>query len=114
MTVDSKRCSKCGEVKPLSEFCKSSRAKDGLSGRCRGCSSEYARMDHINNPEKRGEYYAKNSKHILEKSREYYANNREQVIESGRKYRADNAEKIKETKRRHYSQHRFTTWRHKR
>lgn len=34
-----KQCNLCKEVKELSLFCKKSRNKDGLSLRCKGCSS---------------------------------------------------------------------------
>jgi len=36
-----KRCSKCGEVKVLSEFNKSARAKDGLQSQCKGCDKRW-------------------------------------------------------------------------
>lgn len=36
-----KKCTKCGKKKPLSEFCKSTRFKDGLSYTCKKCQKAY-------------------------------------------------------------------------
>lgn len=38
-----KRCSRCGKMRPLSEFSGRSASKDGLSFMCRDCASEYQR-----------------------------------------------------------------------
>jgi hypothetical protein len=34
---DTKKCSGCGQVKPVSEFDKQKQCKDGISGRCKQC-----------------------------------------------------------------------------
>jgi len=41
MEQDLRVCSKCKEVKPIKEFSKDRRAKDGYHNRCRGCDSLY-------------------------------------------------------------------------
>lgn len=41
-----KVCSRCKETKPVSEFGKSSKAKDGLQWHCRTCKSELHRLNH--------------------------------------------------------------------
>lgn len=38
MSEETKKCSKCGEVKPLSEFHKFKHSKDGLKPRCKPCN----------------------------------------------------------------------------
>lgn len=38
-----KRCLKCGEMRPLSDFDKDSRNSDGLATRCKHCRREYQR-----------------------------------------------------------------------
>jgi hypothetical protein len=38
-----KRCTKCGEIKPLSEFGNHRLTKDGLAYRCKQCAREHAR-----------------------------------------------------------------------
>lgn len=35
--ITTKRCAKCGEVKPVSEFYKSKESKDGLQSYCKEC-----------------------------------------------------------------------------
>jgi len=40
MSMESKRCSKCGEIKPVSEFSKNKSKKDGLQDWCKTCLNE--------------------------------------------------------------------------
>jgi len=40
-----KRCSKCGEEKPVSEFYRDARARDGLKSRCKECYDAARRPD---------------------------------------------------------------------
>ncbi len=42
MPMDKKRCARCGEDKPLSEFHRNSRSRDGLHSYCRKCNTEKA------------------------------------------------------------------------
>ena len=39
--TETKKCSKCGRILPVDEFSKYNKAKDGLQGYCRECSSKY-------------------------------------------------------------------------
>lgn len=39
--MDTKRCSKCREVKSISEFGKDRGSKDELHSRCKECDKEY-------------------------------------------------------------------------
>lgn len=41
--ADSKTCTKCGETKPLDEFGRYAKSRDGLNTSCRECKSEYDR-----------------------------------------------------------------------
>lgn len=43
MKEDEKRCSKCGETKPLDEFYKDKTAKGGYRYNCKGCCKAYER-----------------------------------------------------------------------
>ena len=36
-----KRCGECGETKPLTEFNRSSKGKDGYQWKCRACYKSY-------------------------------------------------------------------------
>ena len=45
MTQQSKKCSKCGETKPTTDFCIVKRNKDGLNMYCRACMfKRYAKL----------------------------------------------------------------------
>jgi hypothetical protein len=39
--LSTKRCTKCGKEKPVSEFYKNNHVKDGLSLQCKGCAKSY-------------------------------------------------------------------------
>lgn len=39
-----KLCSKCHHFKPLSEFYKDNRNRDGLKSQCKGCHNHYKRL----------------------------------------------------------------------
>lgn len=52
--METKKCSCCGETKPVSEFHKHPKTKDGLNGRCKACRKEY-------NKEHYKEYYKTNA-----------------------------------------------------
>lgn len=88
-----KRCSKCGEVKPLEDYNRRKASADGRQSKCRDCSNAYYRAWHTANREYRAEYdrawYQANS----ERKRAYYQANREQYAEYGRAYRQANPDK---------------------
>ena len=49
---NSKKCSKCLELKKLSDFNKNKNKKDGLSSLCKLCHKDYRRNHYLNNKEK--------------------------------------------------------------
>ena len=51
MSKKLKQCSRCKISKPLSEFTKGSRYKDGLKTWCKSCVKEYGRLRHIEKKE---------------------------------------------------------------
>jgi 5-methylcytosine-specific restriction endonuclease McrA len=55
-----KRCSRCGETKPHSEFHKQKRSRDGLQSYCRECTKAYAKA-----------HYEANAEQIKAKNRAY-------------------------------------------
>ena len=61
-----KKCSKCGEIKELSEFNKCKSFKDGHQYSCRLCSKKH---------------YASNRERRLVSMKEYYENNKEKLLE---------------------------------
>ena len=64
--MTTKECTKCGEVKPLSEYSKCNRYKDNHETFCRGCVKAKSREWYIKNKQKRLQqsklWYDKNKK----------------------------------------------------
>lgn len=83
-----KRCTKCGEIKPLSEFHKCKIFKDGLSYTCKLCKKEYNKA--LNQTPEKKEYDKRYFK-------EYYKDplNKAKQKEHLRKYTKENPEKRK-------------------
>lgn len=81
-----KQCTKCKETKPLTEFNKNKKTKDGLQFRCKLCRNEYYRKYNLENKQK--------IKQIQQKWRE---ENKEWVKSNNKKYYKENKEKIKES-----------------
>jgi hypothetical protein len=76
---EAKRCSKCGEEKPLREFSKSATAKDGLQSRCRQCAADYSRE------------WAVANRHLTQAAgRKHRAANPGYATERTRRWREDN------------------------
>lgn len=90
-----KKCTKCGESKDESCFCKRLKSHDGLALVCRQCASEWHRN-----------YYNANTSEINEHNRNYYKANAAKTNEHNRNYQKDNAAKISELKRKYYAEHR--------
>jgi hypothetical protein len=110
---ESKTCTRCGESKPLTEFYKWKRSKDGLTAGCKECiraaRREYVaehheevnaslRAWHQGNREKAvarlRDYWAENAERLREQKREHYAANRERILEDTRKYAERNPQKM--------------------
>jgi len=72
-----KRCSKCGEVKPVGEFGKSKVSKNGLQSRCKECFKKY----YEENKEKIAEYRENNKEHCAEYQKKYNEDNKEKIAE---------------------------------
>ena len=86
-----KTCTKCLIEKPLDEFYKRIRSKDGLSSRCKICTKGDVRQ-----------YYAENSEKATAQKREYNAANRDKIAERKRAARKANPEKEREHWRKWY------------
>jgi hypothetical protein len=52
-SIEAKNCSKCGELKPLTEYTKHQTGKDGLYSQCKPCFAAYAREHYEKNKERR-------------------------------------------------------------
>lgn len=75
MTI-TKTCSKCGKIKPINDFYKRKRSKDGASAWCKKCCSAWATEHYQWNKEKideqHAEYRLKNYEQIRAHQKEYY------------------------------------------
>ena len=96
MNTETKTCSKCGEEKPLDEFCRHKGRKDGLSSECKACCVARSVARRKNNPEicKKNDrlYRARHPEKMKAQTRRYYLNNKEacyQRSQSGRKKSRD-------------------------
>jgi len=89
-----KVCNKCKEYKPISEFNKSSKAKDGLQNWCRGCTHKYRKE----NREKLNAYWKRYREENQEKVKagrnRYRKENQEKLAAYVKKYREENQEKV--------------------
>lgn len=116
-----KRCTKCGQLKPLAEFSKHNKTRDGLNLWCRACVSESHRRYHVANRDTRNaktrEWREQNKEHRREYERarradveqarardrqKYYADV-ERSRETARRWRANHAEQVSEINRRSYA-----------
>lgn len=94
-----KRCSKCDELKSITEYHKKKGTPDGYRNECKECIKIYMlkyRKEHIEErklyDEKR---YEEKRKEILEYKKQYHVDNREIILEKKRKYRKENPHVIK-------------------
>lgn len=87
----SKKCTKCGDVKPLDAFLKSKISKDGKRPQCKECDKNYRNK----NKERRRKYIEKNKDHIKNQRKEYYDNNKDNLNKKKRKYYKENKDKMK-------------------
>jgi|19_taG_2_1085344.scaffolds.fasta_scaffold31053_1 hypothetical protein len=83
----SKKCTKCGEVKPLEEFYKSKRSKGGRVSACKSCYKAYNEA----NKDKRIAYY-----------KAHYEANKDKKKAYRKAYDEANKEKVKAHKKVHY------------
>jgi hypothetical protein len=108
-----KICTKCGESKPLTEFHRSSRSKDGCRCTCKSCDLKASNAWDAKNPDKKRaklerwrarhpeeiqkynvEYYASHREEKKQKRKEYYAANREEILENVATYRREHHEEV--------------------
>ena len=100
-----KKCTKCGEVKPFSEYQKNKQAKNGLRSECKVCKNAYYKANkevfternnrhRENNPEYREQYYKENKDRILAYQKQYQKENKESIAEYQKQYYKAKKEKL--------------------
>lgn len=93
-----KICSKCKKEKPITEFPKCSRNKDGLDTHCKECRNAVNRNYRNNNKEQfknnRKKNYIKNKEKILAQKSLYAAKHKKEKAEYDKIYRQKNKKRI--------------------
>lgn len=79
-----KPCRRCGETKPLSEFYRHKKSKDGYLQRCKACQRVWQLS-----------YHEKNREVLIAKLREYHSKNKERNNEISREYHKKHRERLK-------------------
>lgn len=94
-----KTCTKCFLEKPLTEFYKRSRSKDGHAARCVECVRAYKKQFYADNAERIKsdvkKYYADHSEERRAYTRDYYLTHREECLEKQSALRRNNADRIR-------------------
>ena len=75
-----KKCTKCGEVKPVGEFHKCKTKKDGYFTQCKVCRKKHNKKYREENKDKRKEYFKKYREENKYKIKEY---NKKYLEENG-------------------------------
>ena len=78
--METKKCTKCGNEKHVTEFYKNSKSKDGLKTWCKLCHLEDSRNREKKYNEKRKLYRLNHKEEYRENKRNYYKNNKEQIL----------------------------------
>jgi hypothetical protein len=81
-----KRCAKCGIVKPSTEFSKDRYKKSNLRSYCKNCAQILHHKYYYANYTKKKQYYQKNKTRILSQHQKYREANREQLHLNRRNY----------------------------
>jgi hypothetical protein len=94
MAAITKRCGTCKIEKPLSEFHKNKRNKDGLSYHCKSCKKQKDNERYHDNKENiklyNQNYYQSNKEDIIEQSILYYESNKDDILEKRKIYYQEN------------------------
>lgn len=90
-----KSCSVCGETKPLSDFYRQAKAKDGRQAQCKACAKAKSLAKYRDDPEK-----------FRDSSKRYYHKNRDEVLSKAREWRKDNLDFARERARGYAAKYR--------
>ncbi len=103
-SITEKRCSACGEVKPIDQFPKNKNRSFGVGPYCKQCKNQKERTRKHNNPEREHEkrlaWNLANHEKKLESGRKWQSKNIERHRASGRKRISENKEKHNEKGRK--------------
>lgn len=101
--MESKRCYKCGVVKPLDDYQRHKSKADGRQSYCRECTNEANRVWREANRERAKEasraWREANKERVREVNRAWYENNRERSLGNNRAWYQANKERAREYSR---------------
>lgn len=103
--IESKRCSKCGEVKPISEFHIRDRNKGSYVSRCKDCKKHYRKQYYEDNREKENKnskrYNKEHSEEISTQKKQWYQEHKEDIRAYNKNYYKNNRDnELKRSKER--------------
>lgn len=101
-----KKCNKCDEVKPFSDFNKDKSRKDGHRSICRLCGQIYNEENKEKRKENTRKYYQDNKENLKEKQKKYRKENLDYIKERDREYYENNKEKYKITQKKYREENR--------
>lgn len=82
--METKKCNKCEEVKPISDYHKDKKGVFGVVGACKQCVKKKTRL-----------YYKNNKTKIDNANKKYLEKNKDKILISQKLYREKNVDKIK-------------------
>ena len=107
--MKTKVCRVCKIEKPIEEFARHRRRKDGRDNVCKKCAAERVRQWRIKNKEYyteyNKEYYKRTKEKQLKNSKEYYKSNKEIILKKSKEYYSEN----KESKKRYVKNYKKTS-----
>lgn len=86
--TDTKRCTKCGETKPVDEFYRNRSHRDGLNSYCKECRRAYYEAHREEKLAYQRAYYETHREERLAMDRAYYEAHREEKLAYKRESRA--------------------------
>lgn len=104
--MQSKRCTKCGEVKPVSGFRRDRSKRDGRQALCKKCRCDYDRAYDEDRQEERRAYNEAHREERLAYQRAYREARREEIIDRQRDYRESHRNEIRDRDRDYREAHR--------
>lgn len=100
-----KACTKCGQVKPLSEFVKNRKNKDGLACHCKACKKAYRDKHKAEKAEYGRKHRQENKVKTAKYDRKYYRAHKEQIAARMRRWAQANRAEIAKKNRIYYQMH---------
>lgn len=95
--MDNKECNKCHTEKPLTDFGKDTRNKDGLKSVCKVCLAEYKKQYTKLNEEKiktyNAQYRLENKNKIKEYEKQRFQQNKKEILTKHKIYKLKNKER---------------------